>query len=222
MNDIDRLFVISAVFVPILLISLNYAGMRDFYAYSVPLNNLAIEHMYSDNPEIFQKISEKEGSTCFTTPSMNHFCYTKPRIYEKRGISYVVGSDGIYGEMHFDPTDMGVSYFTIKNMTVISKDTAMITFADKNYRIGNGKRTDYEITDKFEFSAVIKKYDTFVTHCGNYEGTGVTVVQYLGVVTIDNVDYFQTWHTQANSDKGVPCKYPQIIQHSIKHNFWEL
>jgi len=50
----------------------------------------------------------------------------------------------------------------------------------------------------------------------------VTIVQYLGVDTIDGLDYFLTWHMLANSEQGVTCDYPEIIQHSLEHNFKEL
>ena len=137
-------------------------------------------------------------------------------------ISYVIGTNGINGEMHLDPVDVGVGYFTMKNMTRISGDTTMITFADNDYRVGNKNRVDYEITDKFEFDTIIEKFDSFIAKCNNYEGTSVTLVQYLGIDTIDDIDYFITWHTPANSEQGVSCNYPQIIQHSLKHNFKEL
>ena len=223
MNNINKIFVISTVFVPLFLISLNYTTIRDFYFYSMPMNHLIIEHdMYSDDPMIFQKTYEKENSHCFTTPSMNNFCYEKPRMYEEGGISHVIGYNGIGGELHFDRTDKGISYFTIKNMTLIKENTALITFADKDYRIGNEITTKYEITDEFEYSATIEKFDTFISHCDNYEGTVVTVVQYLGITTIDGVDYFMTWHVPATSKQGLKCDYPEIIQQSLKHRFRDL
>lgn len=220
MNTVNTLFVISTIFVPLLLISLNYPEIHDFYVYSVPLNSLVIEHgVYSTDPDIFTKTQNREGSNCFTTPSNNFFCYEKPRMYEKTGVSYVRSATGIDGELHFDQIDNEGSYFTMKNITRIQGDTASITFADKDYRIGNNERADYEITDNFEFTTVVEKYDTFITNCRNYEGTIVNVVQYLGVSTIDGVDYFMTWHTLATSEQGISCNYPQIIQASLKHDF---
>jgi len=222
MNNVNKLFVISAVFVSLLLISLNYESISDFYAYSVPLNKMALwEDPFFNDPDKFIETSEKKGSTCFTTPSMNNFCYEKPRIYED-GIprtSYVIGENGISGELHFDNVDVGPNYFTMKNMSVIKGDTAMITFADNDYRVGNRDITNYEIIDDFEFSTVIEKFDTFIVKCDNYEGTSVTIVQYLGIDTIDDVEYFITWHTRADSESGITCDYPQIIQHSFGHDF---
>lgn len=223
MKSVDALFVISAIFVPVLLISLNYAAIDDFYSYSVPLNSLVVDpHAFSDDPERFHKTLNKKDSTCFTTDNGNFFCYEYPRIYENSAISYVRGISGIDGELHFDPIEHGVSYFTMKNMTVVSGDTALVTFADKDYRVGNKDRIVYEITEDFEFSAVIEKYDTFVAKCNYYNGTSVTIVQYLGVIAVDNIDYFATWHTPASSVVGIPCKYPEIIKHSLNHNFGEL
>jgi len=110
----------------------------------------------------------------------------------------------------------------MKNMTRISDDTAMITFADNNYRVGNKTRTTYEITDKFEFDAIVEKFDSFIAKCNNYEGTTVTIVQYLGIDTRDGIDYFLTWHTIAESEQGISCNYPQIIQNSLDYNFRQL
>ncbi len=98
----------------------------------------------------------------------------------------------------------------------------MITFADNNYRVGNMERTTYEITDKFEFDAIVEKFDSFIAKCNNYEGTLVTIVQYLGVDTLDGIDYFLTWHTLAESEQGISCNYPQIIQFSLDYNFRHL
>jgi len=220
MNGVNILFVISAVFVPLLLISLNYSAISDFYEYSVPLNSLVLgPNFLADNTEEFQKIYNDEYSECFTTLHDNLFCYAKPREHGDILVSYVVGQNGIDGELHFDPINKGVSYFTMKNMTLISDDTAMITFADNNYRVGNKDMTTYEITDKFEFDIIVEKFDTFITKCNNYEGTSVTIVQYLGITTIDDADYFMTWHTTADSESGVSCDYPQIIKHSFGHDF---
>jgi len=141
---------------------------------------------------------------------------------ESMMVSYVVGTNGIDGELHFDPVDGGVSYFTMKNMTLVKGDTALITFADNDYRVGNATFTKYEITEDFEFSATIEKFVTFIAKCNNNEGTSVTIVQYLGITTIDGIDYFMTWHMLADSEQGVACDYPQIIKNSLDHNFREL
>jgi hypothetical protein len=63
---------------PPLLISLNYSAIEDFYTYSVPLNSLELWHDYLDSPQEFKRIMDFDGSKCFTTPSMNEFCYYKP------------------------------------------------------------------------------------------------------------------------------------------------
>ena len=107
-------------------------------------------------------------------------------------------------------------------MTLIDDNTVLITFADKDYRIGNKDRTTYEIIEDFEFTTTVKKYDSFITHCGNNDGSAATIVQYLGVTTIDDIDYFLTWHAVVTSEDKFQCKYPKLIQHSLNHNFKEL
>ncbi len=222
MNNVNILFVISAVFVPLLLISISYSAIQDYYTYSVPLNKMILfEDPLFNDPDKFIEISEKKDSKCFTSPSMNYFCYAKPRMYESGiGVSWLISNTTkISGELHFDNVNVGPSYFTMKNMTLIQGDTAKITFADKDYRVGNGTSTLYEITNDFEFTTIIEKFDTFVAKCDNYDGTSVTVVQYLGITTIDGVDYFMTWHLNALSEEGIVCDYPQIIQNSFDNDF---
>ena len=219
MNSANKLFIISTIYVPLMLILMFYPQIHDFYTYSAPLNHFVVERgVYSDDPEIFSKTQSKEGTTCFTT-SENLFCYEKPRMYERTGISYVRSAEGIDGELHLERTDNENSYFTMKKIVPVHGDTAQITFADKDYRRGNSERTDYEITDKFEFTVTVEKYDTFITTCSNYEGTSADLVQYLGITTIDDIEYFMTWHTLISSDRGISCDYPQIIKTSLRHDF---
>jgi len=42
MNGVNVLFVISCIFVPLLLVSINYTAINDFYEYSVPLSKSVI------------------------------------------------------------------------------------------------------------------------------------------------------------------------------------
>lgn len=94
------------------------------------------------------------------------------------------------------------------------------TFRERISNQKTGSKEGYWIAiDNFEFSAVIEKFDTFVAKCNNYEGTSVTLVQYLGVIPLDGKDYFATWHTPAFSDVDVTCSYPEIIKYILKHNF---
>ncbi len=55
--------------------------------------------------------------------------------------------------------------------------------------------------------------------CNKEDGSSVTLTQYLGIKTIDDINYFVTWHTNAISDLGIKCDYPQLIQHSMEHDF---
>ena len=219
----NLLLAISVVLVGIVLILINYESISSFYAYSVPLKNFAISKS-SDFPTTFQEIHDGD-SECFTTPNGNLFCYLEPVMFGEengRAVSFVKGESGVEGEIHFDPVGVDGMYFTMLNISHVSDDKAIITFADKNYRIGNSQETFYEIDDNFEFAATVEKYDTFVSHCGNYEGTIITIVQYLGIREINGDDYFLTWHTGADSKQGIACDYPQIIQHSLDYNFRDL
>jgi len=226
MKTVNILFILSTIFVPLLLISINYSTISDFYTYSVPMNKAKIIPNFFTTLNEFQDVHDEKDSTCYTTPSMNQYCYKKPKIHDKQNrdhlSSFVVGSNGINGELHFDRVGLEGGIFTIKNIKLIDENSALFTFADKNYRIGSKDRTTYDITEDFEFTTVVEKYDSFITHCGNFDGTGATIVQYLGTTSIDDVDYFLTWHTVILPEDRFQCKYPEIIQHSLKHNFGEL
>ncbi len=224
MKTSTKLFVICTVFVPILLISLNYSIISNYYTYSLPLNNFVIyQDDHFDLDEKFLEVSGQNDSGCITIKA-NYFCYKKPRMFEndKGGVSYLFSNTTkINGELHFDKVDGGEFYFTMTNMTR-TNDGAIITFQDKDYSVGGNGKIIYEITDKFEYTTSIKKFDTFIAKCDNDEGTSVTLVQYLGITTIDDEDYFMTWHTNADSDAGIPCNYPQVIQYSVGHDFGDI
>jgi len=223
----SKIFVICAIYLPLLLIGISYHQISDFYAYSVPLNHAKIiPNFPQTNQNQFQQVYQEKDSTCITTPSQNQYCYKKPKLLEGQDrdhlSSIIVGDNGINGEIHFDKVGLDGGIFTIKNMSRINDNSALFTFADKDYRIGNKDRTTYEITEKFEFDTVVKKFDSFITHCGNFDGSAATIVQYLGVTNIDGVDYFVTWHTVITSQDNFQCKYPELIQQSLKHEFKEL
>lgn len=208
---------ISAIMVPLLLISVNYSAIQDFYKFSVPLDSLELSKDFQDAPEQFERAKNSENSTCFTTPSMNEFCYEKPIIHDETGTSYLVGNnmgfDG--GHMHFDKVNPGTSWFTIKNIKEMEDDSALITFGDRDDKVTGSFFTSSE---DFEFTATVNKFDTFVSHCNDEDGTNVRVVQYLGIQTIDDVDFFVTWHTSADLRTPIACEYPEIIQHSLSHD----
>ncbi len=160
----------------------------------------------------------QNSTDCFTTPSMNEFCYPDPVMHETGGLSKIIGSDADSddGEVHFDNVDTGTFYYSIKNMQQVSDgDDATITFGDKDGYVG-GSST---VSESFEFFTTLEKFDTFVSHCNNEEGTNVNVVQYIGIETIGNTDYFVTWHTGVDLEEPITCKYPELIQNSMSRNF---
>ena len=177
---------------------------------------------FSDDRENFAKIKNLQDTSCYTSPNGNDFCYLPPRIDDRGfGISILYGKNGVDGEMHFDPISDGVKYFTMTDMKLLDENSALVTLEDKNYSYSGIEGTVHYV-DEFEYSMILEPFDSFITHCHNDEGTQVMVVQYLGVKTIDGVDYFVTWHNVAHSDHGIPCIYPEIIQQSLEFNFGEL
>ena len=224
MNSNFKNLIYSASSIIIILPAILFTS--DYIYFQEPLNKATIIPNFPRTSNEFQNVHDEKDSTCYTTPSMNQYCYKKPKIHDEQNkdhlSSFIIANNGINGEIHFDRIDLEGGMFTIKNMVLVDENTLLITFADKDYRIGNKDRTIYEIVEDFEFTATVKKYDSFITHCGNNDGSAATIVQYLGVTTIDDIDYFLTWHTVIRSEDGFTCKYPEIIQHSLNHNFKEL
>ena len=223
MNTNNQLFIFATILIFVVTISINYPAIDDYYKYTLPLNTLIPSpNFFEDNQNRFQEIYNEEGSECFTTPNENLFCYKKPKGNPSDGvlISYVIGQNGIDGEMHFDPVENGAFYFLMLNLTKDKDDSAIITFADKGYKIGADSHAS--LSGSFEFSSKIEPFDTFVSHCSTGEGKSVTIVQYLGTKMVDGKEYFVTWHMPANSETGVTCDYPELIQYSLNHNFKEL
>ena len=220
MKPSNKLFILGTFLIFSIAFSVNYPAISDFYKYALPLKTLIPSTaFFDDDQNRFQEIYDKEGTTCFTTPNDNLYCYVKPRVNDGNDvrISYLIGNNGIDGEMHFDPVEKGASYFLMLNITKGDDGSAIVTFADKGYRIGADNHAS--LSDAFEFSAKLESFDTFVSHCTTGEGKSVTIVQYLGIKTVEGKDYFVTWHTSADSATGVACEYPQLIQHSLGHNF---
>jgi len=209
-----------------MLLTLFAPQIQDFYTYSVPIKNGEIIPNFGTQVDDFAKIQAQKDSTCLTTPQNNIFCYKKPLIRDDRDkdhlTSLIAGNNGLNGELHFDQVGQEGGMFTIKNIEYVNQDSALFTFADKDYRIGNKDRTTYEILEDFEFTTLVKKYDSFITHCGSFDGTGATINQFLGITTINDVDYYLIWHTVIEFEPGISCKYPQIIQHSLHNNFSKL
>ncbi len=219
MNGVTVLFVLSCIFVPMMLILINYESIDDFYAYSIPFNDLKVEHIqHTSDPDIFQKIKRQENSTCFVTPSMNEYCYEKPRGGTDFKFSHPVGSNGINGEMHFEPVSGADGYWTMRNIAPMSDSSALITFSDNGDRYPPETLAGWHITGEFEFTRIVEKYDTFVAYCAD-NGKSFQIMQYLGTLTVEETDCVATWHVGATSEQGIKCKYPQIIQRSFDHDF---
>ncbi len=215
----NLLLAVSAVTVGAVLFSVNYAAISDFYAYSVPYNDFAVVHMaYSSDPDSFQMTKQQQDSVCFVSPSNNEYCYGSLRGMGDFKISYITGSNGIDGEMHFEPVGRATGYWAMGKIVPISETVGVITFSDTDNLYPDEPLPGSSTPEEFEFTKTVERYDTFVANC-RYYGKVIDIVQYLGVVTVEGADYVVTWHVHAESERGIPCKYPEIIKHSFGHDF---
>lgn len=219
MKTVDILFVINIIMVPLLLISLNYESISDFYTYSIPLNTFSAEPMsFPYDPDRFQRIKGLDDSSCFVTPTNNEYCYKLPLGDEDFRYSHPLDSKGISGEMHLEPVNNATGYWTMSSIVPISNDTAIITFSDNSDRYPPETLASWHVTEEFEFTKTVEKYDTFVSHCSE-DRKHMEIMQYLGIITIEDAEYVATWHINVSSDQEITCKYPQIIQNSFRVDF---
>lgn len=219
MNSIDTLFVISAIMVPLLLISLNYESISDFYTISVPLDTFAAVPMdFPYDPDRFSRIKGLADSTCFVTPTNNEYCFKFPIGDEEFRSSHPISKNGISGEMHFEPANNSTGYWSMSKIVPISDDSAIITFSDNSDRYPPETLARWLIDEEFEFTRTVEKYETFVSHCAG-DGFHMEVMQYLGLFTVEETDYLATLHVSVSSEEEIACKYPQIIQASFGVDF---
>ena len=120
--------------------------------------------------------------------------------------------------MHFEPIKNATGYWTMKKIVPVSDNAAVFTFSDNADRYPRKTLAGWNIDEKFEFTRILQKYDTFVSHCSN-DGKRIEIIQYAGIFTVEDTDYVATWHVGASSNKGITCKYPEIIQYSFGHGF---
>jgi len=120
--------------------------------------------------------------------------------------------------MHFEPVNNADGYWTMSDIVPISNNTAIITFSDNGDRYPPKTLAGWHITEEFEFTRTVEKYDTFVSYCSN-DGKYISIMQYMGILTVEETDYVATWHVGAISEQGITCKYPEIIQYSFGHDF---
>ena len=113
--------------------------ISDFYTYSIPIKNGEVVPSFDLPPDKFEKIQAQNDSTCITTPNYNVYCYPKPDTHDGQETdhltSIIVGDNGVNGELHFDRVGLEGGFFTIQNIEYVNQDSALYTFADKDYRI---------------------------------------------------------------------------------------
>ena len=133
-----------------------------------------------------------------------HFTVTAP-------LQHAVQLDYI-GEYHYIPVNDTQSYIgVVSRVNAIGEDHIEVQFADNGIFVG-----PYRIPE-FEHTQTIRKGDVFVEMCLNCDsGTSLGLLTYVGIEEYDGRDYYKFFRTSADVDKGLQCKYPQVIIESLK------
>ena len=116
------------------------------------------------------------------------------------------------GEYHYDPADDPQSDIgTVTHVKAIDEDYIEIQFTDNGFFVSS-----YRIPE-FEHAETIKMGDVFVETCLNRDfGVSLGLLTYVGVEEYGGKDHYKFFRTSADADKGLQCKYPQVIIESLK------
>ncbi len=119
---------------------------------------------------------------------------------------------------HYDtiPVSSPTALF-IHNIKLVSEDSIEIEFGENQGGTGY-----YEKVPEFSFTVTIKEEQTFLDRCSTKydpEKPGIGIYKYMGLAT-DKKDHeakpvFLFYHTSATVQNPMPCKFPQVIEHSI-------
>lgn len=214
MNNFNKLFVISTILVPVILLSLNYGTIQDFYSYSAPLYHIEFENI----PELCdKKCSEKfkqQGYDCTKTKDVRYVCIPlidEKRIKEKQDywdqlIPYSYG----YLDLLYDQKE--VSLGLIKQIQIIDKNTVEVTFSTTgNSQFMNADMTD----DNYTKNKILTIGDTFIPRCHNQY---IKVYQLHDIEIREDVSFAIFTYRSGTSDIDT-CEFPQILEHSFGVRF---
>ncbi len=147
----------------------------------------------------------------------NYLTITIPLKQAVQEIDYI-------GEFHYDPVDDPHSDIgTVTNIKIINENQLEIIFTSNSFQVTDGKKIIYKVPD-FHYSAMVNKNQTFVESCVEFkekDTVGLGILQYMGVAEIQDKSFFKFFRTNLSIDASFECKYPEIIEESLKIN-WEL
>ena len=207
MNNFVILFALCCIILPLMILTVNHQSINDFYTYDVILDDFVPKHniFHYDAVDVFTNL---DNSECVTAIH-NEFCYEN--LSEFTPVTSVTGLDGEIVLKRADSNDTG--YSTINQMSDGDGDSVTATFESDGWN---------HATDDTELNLEMKPYDSVITGCFDnvHGGTDAVLVMYLGITTVDDVDYFMTWHGMITSgDLSAQCSYPETVHASIGHDF---
>ena len=104
MNSNIKNLIYAVLSIVIILPAILFAS--DYIYFQEPLNKATIIPNFPPTSNEFQNVRDEKDSTCHITSFMNLFCYKKPKIHDGDDMnhlsSFIVGDNGINGELHFD------------------------------------------------------------------------------------------------------------------------
>lgn len=161
-------------------------------------------------------VQDAEGAIC-TEVTKNEFACRPPRVifYPDREVQVRTVFPPEYGEFLYFPdgftTDDG-RLFDINKVDLINPDTKQIRIEFANHNINPPE-------PQFEYITTLIPGQTIVSHCTGTDRKMGHVVEYLDTFEMEGRTYIEFWGSHVKMpDSLLPCKTPEIIEHSISYD----
>ena len=214
MNGVNALFVISCIFVPLLLISINHSTIDDFYQYSVPLQNIDFENVGENCNEQCMMKFQSQGYNCNKITNSEHFCFP-PINYNKlqeRSDYWEQLIPYNYGYLDLIYDDKEISLGLIKKINIIDEKNVEVTFStDENSKFMNAEISDFDYVE----NKILGIGDTFIPKCHNQ----FIHVYKLHDIVIHEDDSFAMFIYRIGTSDIQQCVFPQTLEHSFGVKF---
>lgn len=215
MKSVDVLFVISTILVPLLLISLNYPAIDDFYTYSVPLQNIDFENIEENCNEQCMLEYQSQGYNCNKITNSQYFCFSPidyNKLQERSGYwEQLIPISYGYLDLIYDDKNSPIGF--LKQIKIIDEKSLVATFAPSE----NTKHMEVKSfpDDDYENIQILEIGDTFIPRCNDK----VLFVYKLHDIAIHNDVSYAIFTYRIGTSDAVPCDFPSVLEHSFGIKF---
>lgn len=205
---------ISIVMVGIILISINYSSIDNFYKYSEPFQKIEFETIDQYCDSECKTVLQSQGYNCYNVSQSNFFCfpplnYNKIQEQQDYWIQLIPYNYG-YLDLLYD--DKEISLGLIKKINIIDEKNVGVTFStDENSKFMHAEISDFDYTE----NKILTIGDTFIPKCHNQS---IHVYKLHDVAIHEDVSFAIFVYRIGTSDIQ-QCVFPQTLEHNFGVKF---